>query len=83
MRHRKRLPIFTQIDIRVQKHLIYQEWEKAEQLLKVQLEIEPNNESYNFALSNVYFLTAQYDKLVKHTEKWFARDPIRPPVSYR
>jgi hypothetical protein len=33
MRHRKRLPLTTQIDIRVQKHLIYQEWEKAEQLL--------------------------------------------------
>jgi class 3 adenylate cyclase/tetratricopeptide (TPR) repeat protein len=75
MRHRKRLPLITQIEVRVQKHLIYQEWEKAEQLLKLQLEIEPNNEKYNFALSNVYFVTAQYDKLVQHTEKWFARDP--------
>jgi tetratricopeptide (TPR) repeat protein len=79
MRHRKRLPLFTQIEFRVQKHLIYQEWEKAEQLLKVQLEIEPNNETYNLALSNVYFVTAQYDKLVKHTEKWSARDPS--PIS--
>jgi hypothetical protein len=33
MRHRKRLPLFTQIEVRVQKHLIYQEWEKAERLL--------------------------------------------------
>jgi hypothetical protein len=33
MRHRKRLPITTQIEVRAQKHLIYQEWEKAERLL--------------------------------------------------
>lgn len=75
MRHRKRLPFADQIGLRVQKHLIYQEWEKAEELLKIQLEIEPKNDIYNNSLRNVYLKTGQYDKLVEHTENRFARDP--------
>ncbi|MDW3652794.1 MAG: adenylate/guanylate cyclase domain-containing protein [Bacteroidia bacterium] len=75
MRHRKRLPYAYQIALRVQKHLIYREWEKAEELLKIQLEIEPNNDLYNNSLLNVYFKTGQYDKQVEHSEDRFARDP--------
>ncbi len=75
MRHRKRLNINDQIEVMVDKHLIYKEWDKAEQLLKIQLELEPNNESYNSSLSNVYGITGQMGKLVSHTEKRYTEDP--------
>ncbi len=75
MKYRKRLHYDFQIQIMVLKHLIYQEWDKAEKLLKIQLEIDPNNEGYNYALSDVYFKTGQIEKLVKHAENRFAQDP--------
>lgn len=75
MRHRKRLPFRDQIAVMVQKHLIYKEWEKAEQLLNVQLEMDPDNEAYNNSLTDIYTATGQIDKLAAHTEERFARDP--------
>ncbi|MCA0153124.1 adenylate/guanylate cyclase domain-containing protein [Winogradskyella vincentii] len=75
MRHSNNLPFQEQIGIRVQKHLIYKEWKKAEQLLNLQLEIEPNNEDYNFSLSNLYLITGQIDKYIEQALTYYNNNP--------
>ena len=75
MKLRKKLPFQNQIRVMLQKHITYEEWDKAEQLLKIQLEIEPNNELYNSWLAQVYATTGQIDKLVAHAQRRFSKDP--------
>ena len=82
MRHRKRLPLEDQMRVRVYQHIIDKEWERAEQLLKIQLEIDSNNEAYNQELNRVYNLTSKFDKIVKQTKNQFNRNP-NPSTAYQ
>lgn len=75
MQLRKKIPLQGQIDIMVYKHLAYEEWEKAEQLLKIQLEMDPNNELFQRRLSQVYFKTGQLEKAIDFSLDRFSRNP--------
>lgn len=75
IRHMKMLPFQEQVAIRIQKHLIYREWEKAEELLKFQLELEPENEDYNFMLSDLYMKSGQLEKYIEHSQNHFKNNP--------
>ncbi len=75
MRHRRRLPFQYQIMVIANHHLIHEEWEKAEKLLKMQLEIEPNNPEFNAFLIGVYWQTGQVDKIIELAENNFSQNP--------
>ena len=75
VRHMNNLPFQEQIAIRIQKHLIYGEWDKAEKLVKLQLEIEPGNDDFNFMLSDLYLRTGQVEKYISQAEKHYASNP--------
>ena len=75
MRHMNNLPFEEQIGIRIRKHLAYKEWGKAEQLLKLQLEIEPDNDQYNFLLSDLYFKNFDIDKYIVQAQKHYEKNP--------
>ena len=75
MRHRNRLPHQLQIAVLTLNHLIDEKWEKAEQLLKMQLEIAPNDPNFNLFLLGSYLMAGQIDKFVEHAKKRFAEQP--------
>ena len=75
MRHMNHLPFDEQIGIRVRKHMIYEEWDKAEQLLKLQIEIEPDNDDYKSILSRLYLRQFDMDKYVEHTMNHYKESP--------
>lgn len=62
MRHRKRLPYEHQIWVMLKKYQISGEWEKADKLIALQLELDPNNtKTYEDALY-FYENTGQVEK---------------------
>ena len=65
------LPIQSQFEILMYKHIIYNRWADAEKLLKYQLEIEPNNEEYNRLLEMVFSETQNIEGYYKHALKRF------------
>ena len=75
MRHRKRAPYQVQIQVMVYKHLIYEEWDKAEKLLKIQLEIEPSNQSYQNLLADFYWRTGKQEQFIAYAKQRFEQDP--------
>ena len=75
MRHRRKLPFQLQIMTMVNHHLIHEEWEKAEKLLKMQLEIAPNDVEFNGLLLAVYWQTGQVDEIIELAEKNFSQNP--------
>lgn len=75
MKYRKKLPFQYQIGIMTYHHMIYKEWEKAEQLIKIQLEMSPNDPQIHELLLEVYWLNNDIDKLTEHLEKQFVKNP--------
>ncbi|CAL2081912.1 conserved membrane hypothetical protein [Tenacibaculum sp. 190524A05c] len=65
------LPIQSQFEILMYKHIIYNRWEDAEKLIGYQLEIEPNNEDYNRLLDIVYSETKNIDGHYQHALERF------------
>ena len=52
--YRHKLPLQKQGEALVLKYLAYDEIEKAQELIKLQLEVDPSNDSYNNDLTNIY-----------------------------
>lgn len=75
MRHRKRLPYDSQIAVLTLNHLINENWEKAEQLLKMQLEVAPTDPNFNLFLLGSYLMSGQISKYIKHSKKLFSVEP--------
>ncbi|MFY7671766.1 tetratricopeptide repeat protein [Tenacibaculum sp. MEBiC06402] len=65
------LPIQSQFEILMYKHIIYNRWSDAEELIKYQLEIEPNNEDFNRLLEMVFSETQNIEGYYKHALKRF------------
>ena len=75
MRFRRRLPFQDRIRVMASKHLIYQEWDKAEKLLLLQIQIEPDQKELHYVLSNLYATTGQVEKLMAHATARYVADP--------
>ncbi len=75
LRHRKRLPYTWQIEILSDNHLIKKNWEKAEQLLLTQVDIDPTDTETLGSLSNLYMIIGQYDKMYQMKKRIFEIDP--------
>ena len=52
--YRYKLPIQKQGETLIWKNLAYDQFEKAEELVKIQLEIDPNNPTYKSVIYNIY-----------------------------
>ncbi len=75
MKYRKKLPPQYQIGIMAYYHLIHKEWKKAAQLLKIQLEITPDDPIINALLRQVYWNNFELDKLTDHAKKQYDNHP--------
>lgn len=73
-RYSNKLPLQTQLQIRILRHIAYEEWETAEKLLKLQLEIDPSNETYNRLLYTVYGETRQTKAFVEHAQDRYSKN---------
>lgn len=75
MRHRKKLPFEFQITTMLENYKIWGEWDKAEQLIKLQLELEPNN-TYIFKQAlQFYWSTGQLEKVYALQNEVYERFP--------
>ncbi len=71
--NKSKLPTQIQFEILLYKNIIYNRWEDAEELVKYQLEIEPNNETFNFLLDLIYSETKNIDGYYEHASDRFTR----------
>ena len=70
-KYSNKLPLQRQLEIRIRRYVAYENWEMAEKLLKLQLEIDPSDQIYNDLLYTVYGETKQVKAYVEHAEKRF------------
>lgn len=73
-RHREKLPFDWQQSILSQRYLAYDNFEAAEKVLQLQLEMDPENNVLNQSMINVYTNSQQFDKLQIFTNAWSKRD---------
>ncbi len=73
LKYSNKLPLQRQLEIRIRKHIAYEEWDIAEKLLKLQLEIDPSDPIYNNLLYLVYSETKQVKAYVDHAEEQFMK----------
>ncbi|TCK69005.1 hypothetical protein DFQ05_0516 [Winogradskyella wandonensis] len=73
-KYSNKLPLQKQLQIRILRHIAYEEWEIAEKLIKLQLEIDPSNETYNQLLYAVYGETKQTRAFAKHAQDRFDKN---------
>jgi len=52
--YRYKLPLQRQSETLVQKYLAYDQFDDAEKLVKLQLEVDPSSDTYNQTLRNIY-----------------------------
>lgn len=71
---RYRLPKQKQLQVLIQRHIAYDQWEDAEELIKLQLEIDPLNTFYQELLYAVYAQSKNLDEHVKFAEANFEND---------
>lgn len=72
--NKSKLPSQLQFEILMYKHIIYERWDDAKELIKYQLEFEPNNETYNFLLNIVYSETEDIEAFYKHSFERFTKN---------
>lgn len=73
-KHSNKLPLQKQLQIRILRHIAYEQWDMAEKLLKIQLEIDPSDRIYNRLLYIVYSETKQTEAYLKHAEERFSKN---------
>lgn len=69
--NKSKLPTQMQFQILMYKNIIYDRWEDAKELVKYQLEIDPNNESFNYLLDLIYSETKDIDGVYQHASERF------------
>lgn len=73
--HRDKLPLQKQLKVLIQRHIAYNHWTEAEELVKLQLEIDPNDITFNNLLYTIYSETKNIDAYLKFTEERFKEEP--------
>lgn len=61
-RYREKLPLQRRSEALVLKYLAYDQFDDAEQLVKLQLEVDPSSETYNRTLRNIYGRTKNLEE---------------------
>lgn len=73
-KNRLKLPEDRQLQILIYKHIAYNDWQKAEELVKLQLEIEPNNDVYINLLYVIYSETKQLKAYLDYAKMRFEKE---------
>lgn len=81
-RHRSKLPYDLQYAVLSYRHMIYNNWELAEETLKLQLEIDPESDVLNNNMALVYQYSGQFEALLEFTQEWFNRDYYSAAPAY-
>ena len=81
-RHREKLPFDWQNSVLSYRYMAYRDFEAAEKVLQLQLEIDPDSDIINQCLVNVYRNSKQLDKLLAFTSKWSQRDLFGSAEAY-
>tara|TARA_R110002072_G_scaffold274889_7_gene435915 strand:- start:11334 stop:13493 length:2160 start_codon:yes stop_codon:yes gene_type:complete len=72
--NKSKLPSQLQFKILMYKNIVYERWEDAKELIKYQLEFEPNNESFNYLLDIIYSETQDIDAYYEHSFEQFTKN---------
>jgi len=66
--NRRKLPLQQQLKVLIQRHIAYNHWKEAEELVKLQLEIDPNDVVFNNLLFTIYSETRNLDEFLNFAE---------------
>ncbi|MBT8304889.1 MAG: hypothetical protein KJP09_10495 [Bacteroidia bacterium] len=66
--NRRKLPLQLQLKVLIQRHIAYNHWKEAEELVKLQLEIDPNDIVYSNLLYTIYSETRNFDEYLEVTK---------------
>ncbi|HEX9825798.1 MAG TPA: hypothetical protein VGA80_04305 [Flavobacteriaceae bacterium] len=77
---REKLPLQKQLKILIQRNIAYNQWKNAEELIKLQLEIDPNDREYQELLYTIYAETRDIENYVKFAESNYAKEKSAPNV---
>ncbi|WP_323787679.1 hypothetical protein [Psychroserpens sp.] len=72
---KNKLPLQKQLEVFIQRNLAYNKYDEAEKQVKLQLEVDPNNEFYNQVLFSIYGNTKQVKAYLEKSEQLFEQDP--------
>ena len=70
-KNRRKLPLQLQLKVLIQRHIAYNHWEEAEELVKLQLEIDPKDIDFNRLLFTIYSETRNLEEYLNFTEARF------------
>jgi len=79
--NRNKLPIQLQLKVLIQRHIAYNHWKEAEELVKLQLEIDPNDTEFNNLLNTIYSETRNLDEFLRFTEARYNEQLIPNAIS--
>lgn len=71
--NKSKLPTQIQFEILMYKNIIYNRWDNAKDLVKYQLEMEPNNATYNRLLDLIYSETKDIEGFYNHASERFTK----------
>ena len=69
--NRRRLPLQKQLEAHIQRNLAYNNFDEATEQVKLQLEVDPQNDFYNDVLFSIYGETQQTDKYLEASRRLF------------
>ncbi|MBT8273769.1 MAG: hypothetical protein KJO77_08180, partial [Bacteroidia bacterium] len=73
---RKKLPYNQQFEIMLYRHMAYEEWDKAEQMAKLQLKVTPKNLQFQRALHIIYAQTGRMKAKFEFSKINYSLDPL-------
>ncbi|NNL83304.1 MAG: hypothetical protein HKP28_07935, partial [Winogradskyella sp.] len=76
--YRSRLPLQKRGEALILKNLAYDEFDNAEQLVKLQLEVDPSDDTYNKILYNIYGRTKNLSAYTQHAYDAWANKKNQP-----
>jgi len=74
--NRQKLPLQLQLKVLIQRHIAYNHWKEAEELVKLQLEIDPNDVVFSNLLYTILSETRNLDEYLEITEARFNEQVI-------
>lgn len=72
---KNKLPLQKQLEVYIQRSLAYNLYDEAEKQVKLQLEVDPNNDFYNQVLFSIYGDTRKIDSYLEKSQQLFDDDP--------
>lgn len=72
---KNKLPLQKQLEIFIQRNIAYGNFKEAEEQVKLQLEVDPNNEFYNQVLYAIYGETKNTKAYLTASEDLFKKNP--------